>query len=169
MSLKVRRNLCLVVVGYPMDYCIYHLSCFSFLFLGYLVWHKQQRDTLTRSNWESRRFLIMLCLDKLGHCGGTADRLKSFVFLLRIAHESQRIFLLYWNMPARIDEFLVPPEGGINWRLPAFMVGRVRGSVSMDGCYRGLSQAVIPVHYSFAGGPPNRKEHVVFPLTNYFC
>jgi hypothetical protein len=107
-----------------------------FLCLEYLVWHKQQRDTLTPSNWESRRFLIMQCLDKMGHCGGTADRLKSFVFLLRIAHESQRIFLIYWNMPTRLDEFLVPPKGGIDWRVPTFMVSEVSVTGSMRFCQR---------------------------------
>jgi hypothetical protein len=150
-----------VPVGNTMVYCLvpdfiapYQSLIFRFSPLQeYLVWHKQQRDTLTSSNWESRRFLIMQCLDKLGHCGGTADRLKSFVFLLRIAHESQRIFLIYWNMPARLTRFLVPPKGGIDWRVPMFMVEKVCGAVSMRFCHRCWGMLLF-LSIPFACGPP---------------
>ena len=51
-------------------------------------------------------------------CGGTADRLKPFLFLLREAYESKRFLVIHWTLPARLEEFLVPPKGGIDWRVP---------------------------------------------------
>ena len=54
-------------------------------------------------------------------CGGTANRLKSFLYLLREAYETKRILLIYWTMPFKLEEYLVPPRGGINWRVPKWM------------------------------------------------
>jgi hypothetical protein len=105
----------------------------------------------------------MQCLDKMGHCGGTADRLKSFVFLLRIAHESRRIFLIYWNMPARLDEFLVPPKGGIDWRVPTFMVGEVSVTGSMRFCQRCWGMLLL-LSTIFLWAYTNRNEYVALLL-----
>ena len=81
--------------------------------------HQHQLKQLNATNWNSHRFLVMQCLDGMDdHCGGTADRLKPLVFLLREAHVTHRILLIYWTMPAKVEEFLVPPRGGLDWRAP---------------------------------------------------
>ena len=54
-------------------------------------------------------------------CGGTADRLKPFLYQLREAYERQRVLLIYWTKPARLEEFLLPPKGGIDWRVPTWL------------------------------------------------
>ena len=54
-------------------------------------------------------------------CGGTADRLKPFLYLLREAYEQQRLLLIYWTKPARLEEFVVPPKGGVDWRVPVWL------------------------------------------------
>jgi hypothetical protein len=64
----------------------------------------------------------MQCIQGLDdHCGGTADRLKPFLFLLREAHVTKRILLIYWTRPAKLEEFLVPPRGGLDWRAPTWL------------------------------------------------
>ena len=64
------------------------------------------------------------------HCGGTADRLKPFLFILREAYKMKRYLLIYWTKPARLEEYLVPPKGGIDWRAPEWLQKIVR--VIMD-------------------------------------
>jgi hypothetical protein len=94
----------------------------------YFNWHKQARKQLTESNWKSQRFLIMQCLAGAQYpqpCGGSADRLKTLPWALRTAYRSRRILLIYWTKPAKLEEFLVPPKGGIDWRVPAFMAEKV--------------------------------------------
>ena len=89
----------------------------------YLNWHKHKRKTWNTINWQSERWLIMQCLaeqDKL-RCGGTADRLKPLPYLLRMAYETKRILLIRWTRPAMLEEFLVPPKGGVDWRTPNWM------------------------------------------------
>jgi hypothetical protein len=64
----------------------------------------------------------MQCLgDQDSTCGGTADRLKLFPFVVRLAYDSQRILLIHWTMPARLESWLVPPKGGLDWRAPTWM------------------------------------------------
>ena len=54
-------------------------------------------------------------------CGGTADRLKPIPFMLRMAYNTRRTLLIRWTRPAKLEEFLVPPKGGIDWRVPEEM------------------------------------------------
>jgi hypothetical protein len=90
--------------------------------LEYFAWHKQERLTINESNWKDHRFLVMQCLGFMDtQCGGTADRLKPFLMLLREAHKSKRLLFIHWNRPARLEEFLVPPRGGMDWRAPPFL------------------------------------------------
>lgn len=93
----------------------------------YFRWHRWKRSTWkdpTNDNtedWrESERWLISQCLmsqDKR-KCGGTADRLKPIPTLLRTAYENKRVFLIRWTRPAPLEEFLLPPAGGFDWRIP---------------------------------------------------
>ena len=68
------------------------------------------------------KFMVMQCIDGQDRkCGGTADRLKVFVYWIQQACESNRLLLIYWTAPKNLEEFLVPPIGGYDWRVPDFM------------------------------------------------
>lgn len=93
----------------------------------YLTWHRYKVNQIFHNkkegeniDWQSERWLVMQCLahqDKQ-KCGGTADRLKPMPTLLRIAYRTRRILLIRWTRPGMLEEFLVPPKGGIDWRIP---------------------------------------------------
>jgi hypothetical protein len=34
---------------------------------------------------------------------------------------SRRILLIHWEIPKPLEEFLLPPEGGMDWRMPAYI------------------------------------------------
>jgi hypothetical protein len=99
------------------------------------TWNKDRKPSTTNNNnnntnnntaanndewWESERWLISQCLMSQDRkkCGGTADRLKPIPVLLRIAYENKRIYLIRWTRPHPLEEFLVPPMGGFDWRVP---------------------------------------------------
>ncbi|VEU45143.1 unnamed protein product [Pseudo-nitzschia multistriata] len=86
----------------------------------YFRWHRYKRSTWNLTDWQSERWLISQCLKDQDpkKCGGTADRLKPLPTLLRRAWETKRIYLIRWTRPAMLEEFLVPPEGGFDWRVP---------------------------------------------------
>jgi hypothetical protein len=87
---------------------------------NYLDWHNEQRNHLTESNFESHRFIIMIA--KKGQVtGGVTDRLRPLPAFLRIANATNRIFMIHWDRPAHLEEFLLPPQGGLDWRVPAWM------------------------------------------------
>ena len=106
----------------------------------YFVWHAQQRQTLNASNWENRRYLIMTCRDG-DRCGGTADRLRPFLALLRLAADTHRIFLMHWDRhnPAPLETFLVPPHGGLDWRVPDWLLEHFQLDKTIpDGNLKGI-------------------------------
>jgi hypothetical protein len=60
------------------------------------------------------KILIIQCLQGVDtKCGGTADRLKPMLYLLRKAAEMKRFLVIDWTKPCRLEEFLVPPKGGM--------------------------------------------------------
>ncbi|KAL7566740.1 hypothetical protein ACA910_017790 [Epithemia clementina (nom. ined.)] len=89
---------------------------------SYFRWHKEQRQVLNKDNWRNFRFLFMECIKTATHCGGTADRLRSIPFMIRLAAENKRILFLYWEKPNSLESFLLPPRGGLDWRMPAWLV-----------------------------------------------
>jgi hypothetical protein len=91
----------------------------------YFRWHKEQRQRLNEGNWESQRFLLMTCLPWSLKCGGTADRLMSIPLMVKVAAQSQRILLIKWGRPAELEEFLLPPINGLDWRVPDWLADRV--------------------------------------------
>lgn len=92
----------------------------------YMAWHQQERARLTADNWETdARFLIVRCLEVDDTCGGTADRLKPLPFYLLVAHRMQRLLLFWWERPSSLDNFLLPPVDGLDWRIPDFMMQQV--------------------------------------------
>jgi hypothetical protein len=100
----------------------------SLLFQEYFVWHQNELRQTNVTNWSSHRFLVMQCIKGMDdHCGGTADRLKPLLFLLREAYVTNRILLIYWTMPTKLEEFLVPPRGGLDWRTPTWFQPIVSG------------------------------------------
>ncbi|KAL3911056.1 MAG: hypothetical protein SGILL_007435 [Bacillariaceae sp.] len=87
---------------------------------SYFNWHKWKRKTWDLDDWESERWMIAQCLmdqDKR-KCGGTSDRLKPIPTLLRMAYDTKRILLIRWTRPSMLEDFLMPPEGGFDWRVP---------------------------------------------------
>ena len=89
----------------------------------YFAWHRYQRSQITPENWQQYRYSIMRCYGMDKKCGGTADRLKTVPFNIYWAARTKRILMIYWTRPAPLESFLLPPEGGIDWRVPDWMVG----------------------------------------------
>ena len=79
----------------------------------YVQWHAQ-----TRSDGIIRGTRILLISIEGHHTGGLADRLRSLPFLLWEAVRTKRLFLMQWMNPCAMEEFLLPPLGGLDWTLP---------------------------------------------------
>jgi hypothetical protein len=90
-------------------------------FKEYVVLHRKQRLALTETNWKNQRFLIMRCLTTDDHCGGASDRLASIPAMLMLANATQRMLLIKWSRPAPLQEFLVPPDSGLDWTIPDWL------------------------------------------------
>lgn len=96
----------------------------------YFTWHAQQLQELhqNHSTAKEKRFLLVRCIKSVesremdSHCGGAADRLAPLPTLLLLAYQSHRIFLIYWNHPHRLEEFLLPPPSGLNWTVPKWLL-----------------------------------------------
>jgi hypothetical protein len=90
-------------------------------FKEYSISHREQRSALNETNWKNQRFLIMRCLDFDDKCGGAADRLQSIPAMLMLANQTGRMFFIKWSRPAPLQEFLVPPTGGLDWTIPDWL------------------------------------------------
>jgi hypothetical protein len=101
----------------------------------YFVWHAKQIAELTPSNfWVShRRYLILRCYKEDKVCGGASDRLKVIPLILLAAHKSRRLLFIRWERPCALEEFLVPPVGGINWTAPFWLPDKVLESSLASG------------------------------------
>ena len=92
---------------------------------SYFNWHKYKQKTVLQSNdkdpqtlFNENRWLIMQCLGEHDNkCGGTADRLKTLPWMIRVAYYTRRILLIRWTKPKTLESYLVPPVGGIDWRV----------------------------------------------------
>jgi hypothetical protein len=82
----------------------------------YFYFHQQLRALLNETNWQEQRYFVARCLDTDDVCGGASDRLHSIPALLLIASTTKRLLLIKWSRPAALEEFLVPPDGGLDWR-----------------------------------------------------
>ena len=112
----------------------------------YFDWHEAQRQKyLNPKDWQSMDYLVMQCLKGAQKCGGTSDRLKPTPTLLRIAQMTNRFLLIQWSRPSKLEDFLLPPKGGIDWRVPDWL-GKSVCYYSRDGdnviseivvCFRG--------------------------------
>jgi hypothetical protein len=94
----------------------------------YFRWHQSQLLVLNETNWSDTQnftFLVMRCFQRDGVCGGAADRLKPIPLALLLAYTSKRLFFIQWDRPARLEHFLVPPKGGLNWTIPAWLINKL--------------------------------------------
>jgi hypothetical protein len=94
----------------------------------YFRWHKEEHKRLMENpeKWsDSHRYLFVACLHNFPKCGGFADRLMSLPFLVKVAAESNRLLFIKWGRPAELEEFLLPPLGGLDWRMPSWLFPEV--------------------------------------------
>ena len=102
---------------------------------SYLQWHRKIRPEINspESIEKGYRFLVLSCLETWGKCGGLADRLKPIPLALRLAYETKRVLLVYWNKPCELEEFLEPARGGLDWRTPTWIHSAiVNGSMGIN-------------------------------------
>jgi hypothetical protein len=90
-------------------------------FKEYVAFHREQRLALNETNWKDQRYLVMRCLNIDDRCGGASDRLQSVPALLGLANMTRRMFFITWSRPAPLQEFLVPPTGGLDWTIPDWL------------------------------------------------
>ena len=90
----------------------------------YFMWHKETRTWLLANpkEWKNIKYYIIECSDSFNACGGTADRLGPLPFHIQMANKMNRLLLIYWTKPAMLEEFLLPPQGGLDWRIPNLLV-----------------------------------------------
>jgi len=79
----------------------------------YFAWHAARR----REPSADDRFLVLSCAEG-EHCGGLARRLGGIPYYLHLANVTGRILLVRWTAPMSLTEFLVSPEGGMDWTVP---------------------------------------------------
>ena len=94
----------------------------------YAKWHAQQRkqyftdmQSSANNNATSNvRFLISRCLSH-DKCGGASDRLQEIPYSIMLANQTNRVLLVKWEKPAALENYLVVPDGGIDWTIPEGM------------------------------------------------
>jgi hypothetical protein len=74
---------------------------------------------IDRCNFRDYKYIILQCSDEAEYCGGLGDRLKSLPFFIAAAAYNKRIFLIRWQRPTKLEEFLIPNE--IHWSVPDWM------------------------------------------------
>ena len=113
----------------------------------YFKWHSEIVPTLTADNWNEYSYIVMTCLGGQT-CGNVAHRLRPIMGMLRVAADHQRIFMMHWDMPNRLDDFLKPPRaGGIDWNVPEFFMWKVRASTIVNVIPTVLLQAPNPENH----------------------
>ncbi|KAG7369771.1 hypothetical protein IV203_027517 [Nitzschia inconspicua] len=87
----------------------------------YFVWHNHTKSNLNKANWNSTKYLIIGCFESHKNCGGISDRLKPLPMTLLQAYRYQRLLLIWWEKPKPLEEFLLPPSGGVDWIAPQWL------------------------------------------------
>ena len=98
----------------------------------YFTWHKVTYAQLNETNWDKHQYLIMRCFEEDAKCGGTSDRLQSTPFMILLAHRTQRLLMIKWERPYKLEYFLRSPKGGMNWSVPDWLDDKLM-SVNMGG------------------------------------
>jgi len=74
----------------------------------------------------NEKFLVLTChkykKTKYEKCGGFTDRLFLLPYYIWLAHKTGRRLLIKYSKPFPLEEYLVPPDGGFDWRLPTKFV-----------------------------------------------
>jgi hypothetical protein len=91
----------------------------------YMEWHHDTRQKLNESNWQNYKYILLRCVEADDKCAGAADRLKMIPMQILLAEQAKRLFFIHWSRPAALEEFLVPPAGGLDWRLPAWLAEKI--------------------------------------------
>lgn len=86
----------------------------------YFVWHNATKAKLNENNWKSTKYLVLVCFADQT-CGGLSDRIKPLPAIILAAKRSQRLLLIYWERPGPLENWLVPPKSGVDWRIPTWM------------------------------------------------
>lgn len=89
--------------------------------IEYFEWHRKTRAELTPDNWNQTKYLVMGCKKSTKNCGGISDRLKPLPFVILQAARHRRLLFITWIRPKPLEEFLEPPLGGVDWRMPSFL------------------------------------------------
>jgi hypothetical protein len=86
----------------------------------YVHWHARVRSSDILKDSINMNTTTRILLVSIGgqHVGGLADRLRSLPYLLWEAQRTDRLFLMEWTNPCAMQEFLLPPLGGIDWTVP---------------------------------------------------
>lgn len=92
----------------------------------YFEWHKKERSKITHDSWRNgiHKVLVLQCrpTDKGNdRCDNLSQRFTIIPNLLREAHAMKRLLFIHWTDPTNLEEFLVPPTGGIDWRTPKWL------------------------------------------------
>jgi hypothetical protein len=89
----------------------------------YLSWHTNSRSVL--SPHSNHQYLIYSCQKSDSNCGGLSDRIKSLPYMILMAARTRRIFLIHWTRPCQLEEFLMPPIDGLDWRTPDWLASQL--------------------------------------------
>jgi hypothetical protein len=94
----------------------------------YFAWHNEQRSWFLDRHPEqwnngSLHYYLVECTSRYRACGGLADRLGPLPLHVQVAASSDppRLLLLHWSKPAPLESFLLPPRGGVDWRVPGWL------------------------------------------------
>lgn len=85
----------------------------------YAEWHREQRAAFLGGEGRAApaKFLVVACQEG-ARCGGLSDRLQGLLYWLRQAEQTGRVLLLSWTKGRPLEDFWVPPAGGIDWTVP---------------------------------------------------
>ena len=82
----------------------------------YMIFHESEKKRFMKGNATDVKFLVLSCTK--GCRGGTVDRLTPVPFFVLLAALSKRVLLIKWSVPSELENFLVPPRGGMDWSFP---------------------------------------------------
>lgn len=97
---------------------------------AYFDWHREQTAAMNECNIGNYKFMILRCSNHEENCGGLADRLRSLPLFVAAAASSKRVFLIRWERPTKLEEFLVPSE--INWSVPDWLQPKIHEPEAMS-------------------------------------
>lgn len=80
----------------------------------YMAWHSEQRKN--NLNDPSTKFLTVVCFLN-ENCRGVSDRIRPMPYYVLLAYKLQRVLFIKWQK-FELEDFLLPPPGGLDWRLP---------------------------------------------------